>query len=259
MEVESDFENMTINDNLEEEQAQVKDSDDGYIYDILDITVEDVEWIRQFLTPDVPDVMYDVKQPLILKTIHTTPPNEDYVAPATKSILYELLEEFRDEILNVTMVEEGAKLLLSGFMLLVLFFLATIQVIKGIETEKMRKNDNIQQNPHYGRNYDTKEEEEQLAWLPDLEPDFENMTINEYLECKAKMERRLRNVQSKRSPTKYEEADFDSFYRDESNTFNYPYSHDLPPPHPCFLHVQPYLEDCLVSTNVGDDVGTLEA
>nr|GEU31624.1 hypothetical protein [Tanacetum cinerariifolium] len=49
----------------------------------------------------------DVIQPLIPKTIHTTPPNEDYVAPATKSILEELLEEFGDEILNVTMVDEG--------------------------------------------------------------------------------------------------------------------------------------------------------
>ncbi|GKD89917.1 hypothetical protein Tco_1365424, partial [Tanacetum coccineum] len=56
------------------------------------------------------------------------------------------------------------------------------------------------------------------------------------------------------SPTKYEEADFDSFYRDESNTFNYPYSYGLPPLHPCFLHVQPYPEDCLVSTNVSYDV-----
>nr|GEU38962.1 reverse transcriptase domain-containing protein [Tanacetum cinerariifolium] len=43
------------------------------------------------------------------KTLHTTPPNEDYVALATKSILDDLLEEFGDEILNVTMVDEGAK------------------------------------------------------------------------------------------------------------------------------------------------------
>ncbi|GJT27813.1 hypothetical protein Tco_0908088 [Tanacetum coccineum] len=45
----------------------------------------------------------------IPKTLHTTPPNEDYVAPTTKSILDDLLEEFGDEILNVTMVDEGAK------------------------------------------------------------------------------------------------------------------------------------------------------
>ncbi|GKE72373.1 hypothetical protein Tco_1534414 [Tanacetum coccineum] len=50
--------------------------------------------------------MDDVTQPLIPKTIHTTPPDKDYVAPANKSILGELLEEFEDEILNVTMVDE---------------------------------------------------------------------------------------------------------------------------------------------------------
>ncbi|GKE18847.1 hypothetical protein Tco_1426424, partial [Tanacetum coccineum] len=51
----------------------------------------------------------NVIQPLIPKTLHTTPPNEDYVASATKSILDDLLEEFGDEILNVAMVDEGAK------------------------------------------------------------------------------------------------------------------------------------------------------
>ncbi|GJZ52370.1 hypothetical protein Tco_0606885 [Tanacetum coccineum] len=64
--------------------------------------------MRQFLTPNVPDVIDNI-QPLIPKTIHTTPPDEDYVAPATKSILDYLLEEFEDEILNVTMVDEGAE------------------------------------------------------------------------------------------------------------------------------------------------------
>nr|GEU88214.1 hypothetical protein [Tanacetum cinerariifolium] len=53
----------------------------------------------------------------------------------------------------------------------------------------------------------------------EMEPNFENITINEYLEYKSKMERRLRrNVQSKRSPTKYEEAYFDSFHWDEIST-----------------------------------------
>ncbi|GKB69991.1 hypothetical protein Tco_0931403 [Tanacetum coccineum] len=74
-----------------------------------DITAEDVERIRQLFTPNVPDVMVDIIQPLIPKTIHTTPPDEDYVAPATKSILDDLLEEFKDEILNVAMVDEGAE------------------------------------------------------------------------------------------------------------------------------------------------------
>ncbi|GKA31595.1 hypothetical protein Tco_0717900 [Tanacetum coccineum] len=56
----------------------------------------------------VPDVMDDVLQPLILQTIHTTQPDKDYVAPATKTILDELLEEFKDEILNITVVDEEA-------------------------------------------------------------------------------------------------------------------------------------------------------
>ncbi|GJS72668.1 hypothetical protein Tco_0705509 [Tanacetum coccineum] len=50
----------------------------------------------------------EIVQPLIPEPIHTTPPNDDYVAPATKSILDKLLEEFRDETLNVTMVDEEA-------------------------------------------------------------------------------------------------------------------------------------------------------
>ncbi|GJS63309.1 hypothetical protein Tco_0677873 [Tanacetum coccineum] len=45
----------------------------------------------------------EVIQPLIPQPIHLTPPFDDYVAPATKSILDELLE---DKILNVTMVDK---------------------------------------------------------------------------------------------------------------------------------------------------------
>ncbi|GJX47774.1 hypothetical protein Tco_0272964 [Tanacetum coccineum] len=56
----------------------------------------------------VPDAMDDVIQPLIPQVIHTTPPDKDYVAPATKSILDELLEEFGDKILNVTVVDKEA-------------------------------------------------------------------------------------------------------------------------------------------------------
>ncbi|GJW28692.1 hypothetical protein Tco_0045567 [Tanacetum coccineum] len=40
--------------------------------------------------------------------IHTTPPNDDYVAPATKSILEELLEEFGDKILNIATINKEA-------------------------------------------------------------------------------------------------------------------------------------------------------
>ncbi|GJU41253.1 hypothetical protein Tco_1194210 [Tanacetum coccineum] len=49
-----------------------------------------------------------IVQPLIPEPIHTTPPNDDYVAPATKSILDKLLEEFGDEILNVATIDEEA-------------------------------------------------------------------------------------------------------------------------------------------------------
>ncbi|GJU19031.1 hypothetical protein Tco_1146997 [Tanacetum coccineum] len=72
---------------LEKEEAKVEYDDDGDTYNILDITVKDVERIRQFLMPNIPDKMDEVIQPLILQPIHTTPPNDDYVAPATKSIL----------------------------------------------------------------------------------------------------------------------------------------------------------------------------
>ncbi|GJV51957.1 hypothetical protein Tco_1447698 [Tanacetum coccineum] len=88
------------------EEDQEEDGDDGDIFDMWDITVEDVEWIRKFF--NVPDEIDKIVQPLIPEPIHTTPPNDDYVAPATKSILDELLEEFGDEILNVTMVDEEA-------------------------------------------------------------------------------------------------------------------------------------------------------
>ncbi|GJY23825.1 hypothetical protein Tco_0397483 [Tanacetum coccineum] len=91
---------------LEKEEPQVEHGDDRDTYDIWDITVEDVELIRQLLTPNIPDEVDEVIQPLIPQPIHTTPPNDDYVAPATKSILDELLEEFSDKILNVTMVDK---------------------------------------------------------------------------------------------------------------------------------------------------------
>nr|GEX04541.1 hypothetical protein [Tanacetum cinerariifolium] len=84
-------------------EAQVKDDDDGDTYDIWDITIEDVEWIKQSFS--VPDETDEVIQPLISQPIHITSPIDDYVAPATKPILDELLE---DKILNVTMVDKEA-------------------------------------------------------------------------------------------------------------------------------------------------------
>ncbi|GKE80424.1 hypothetical protein Tco_1550424, partial [Tanacetum coccineum] len=91
---------------LKKEEPQAEHGDDRDTYDIWDITVEDVELIRQFLTPNIPDEVDEVIQPLIPQPIHTTPPDKDYVAPATKSILDELLDEFSDEIMNITMVDE---------------------------------------------------------------------------------------------------------------------------------------------------------
>nr|GEV02200.1 hypothetical protein [Tanacetum cinerariifolium] len=88
-----------------------------------------------------------------------------------------------------------------------------------------------------------------------VEPDIENMTLNEYLEYKAAKERKLwDNVRSKRSPTNYDKAAFDSFQRNKSSTFNYPYSHNLPHPRPCSLPVQPNPKNHFVATNVSMDV-----
>ncbi|GJS53308.1 hypothetical protein Tco_0626670 [Tanacetum coccineum] len=88
-----------------------------------------------------------------------------------------------------------------------------------------------------------------------MEPDTENMTISEYLEYKVAKERRLwDDVRSRRSPTKYKEADVDSYHQNKSKTFSYPYSHNLTPPHPYFLPVQPYPKNYFVSTNESNNV-----
>ncbi|GJX59590.1 hypothetical protein Tco_0290980 [Tanacetum coccineum] len=52
------------------------------------------------------DVMDDVIQPSIPQTIHTTPSDDSYDSPATDPILDELLEEFGDELLNITVDNE---------------------------------------------------------------------------------------------------------------------------------------------------------
>ncbi|GJT56741.1 hypothetical protein Tco_0991795 [Tanacetum coccineum] len=88
-----------------------------------------------------------------------------------------------------------------------------------------------------------------------MKPHIKNMTINEYLEYEAAKKRKLwDNVRSKRSPTNYDEADFNSFHRNKSSTFNYPYSNNLPPPHPYSLPVQTYPKNYLVSANISNDV-----
>ncbi|GJT12031.1 hypothetical protein Tco_0859073 [Tanacetum coccineum] len=68
--------------------------------------------------------------------------------------------------------------------------------------------------------------------IMEMEPDIENMTLNEYLEYEKEKERRLRrNVRSKRN--KY---------------------HGLPPLHPCFQSAQPYTEDGSVSSDKSNEV-----
>ncbi|GKC58354.1 hypothetical protein Tco_1085952 [Tanacetum coccineum] len=91
---------------LEKEEARVEDDDDGDTYDIWDITVKDVERTMQIF--NVHDETDEAIQPLIPQPIHTTPLNDDYVAPTTKSILDGLLEEFGDEIVNATIDYEEA-------------------------------------------------------------------------------------------------------------------------------------------------------
>ncbi|GJX84708.1 hypothetical protein Tco_0335482, partial [Tanacetum coccineum] len=70
--------------------------------------VQDSIWEQDDDSEEYQEEDDKIVQPLILEPIHTTPPNDDYVAPATKLILDELLEEFGDEILNVATIDEEA-------------------------------------------------------------------------------------------------------------------------------------------------------
>ncbi|GKB02709.1 hypothetical protein Tco_0830798, partial [Tanacetum coccineum] len=54
----------------------------------------------------------------------------------------------------------------------------------------------------------------------EMEPDIENMTMNEYLEYEAAKERQLwDDVRSRRSPTNYNEANVDSFHQNKNDLF----------------------------------------
>ncbi|GJT81840.1 hypothetical protein Tco_1056182 [Tanacetum coccineum] len=137
------------------EEDQEEDGDDGDTFDMWDITVEDVERIKKLF--NVPDEIDEIVQPLILEPIHTTPPNDDYVAPATKSILDDLWRRIKSEISNVNMVNElcgyilwkpsrdftrplGPPRGLKGlFMLLVLVFLAVIQMLPVMKDVALRR------------------------------------------------------------------------------------------------------------------------
>ncbi|GKF08484.1 hypothetical protein Tco_0042708 [Tanacetum coccineum] len=78
----------------------------------------------------------------------------------------------------------------------------------------------------------------------EMEPDIENMTLNEYLEYEAEKERRLwDNLRSKSSPTRYERADFNSSHCDGSISLDFPHYYEdafidkyyaLPSLLPCF-------------------------
>ncbi|GJV29310.1 hypothetical protein Tco_1385758 [Tanacetum coccineum] len=57
----------------------------------------------------------------------------------------------------------------------------------------------------------------------EVEPDIENMTLEEYLKYESEKERRLwKSVRSKGSPIRYEGTNFDSFHREKSQSLEYP-------------------------------------
>ncbi|GJY47564.1 hypothetical protein Tco_0436627 [Tanacetum coccineum] len=114
--------------------------DEGDMNNGCNIMVDDVERLRKILTPSIhtlpnlePIVQpymplrlvcnkakvvrekekdYDIPlqdhimQPLTPQTVHIAPPDDDYVAPATNTILNKLLNEFREEFADNTRVSE---------------------------------------------------------------------------------------------------------------------------------------------------------
>ncbi|GJS65926.1 hypothetical protein Tco_0680490 [Tanacetum coccineum] len=82
---------------VKQEEAKVEDCDEVDIYDIWDITVEDVERLRLLLTP----------------VVHNLPEPNPVVQPYVPLIPFPdevnvLLEEFGDDILNITLANEKA-------------------------------------------------------------------------------------------------------------------------------------------------------
>ncbi|GKE12710.1 hypothetical protein Tco_1416261, partial [Tanacetum coccineum] len=133
MEMEPDIENMTMNEYLEYEAEKERRLWDGVRsrrsptnYNEADVDsfyqnkkvenmkrmghdiVSDSIWEHDDDSEEDQEEDDEIVQPLIPEPIHTTPPNDDYVAPATKSILDELLEEFGDENLNVATIDKEA-------------------------------------------------------------------------------------------------------------------------------------------------------
>ncbi|GJS37968.1 retrovirus-related pol polyprotein from transposon TNT 1-94 [Tanacetum coccineum] len=90
VEMEPDIKNMTMNEYLEYEATNERQ-----LWDDVRSRRSPTNYNGRMLT-------------LFTRIRNPTPPNDDYVASATKSILDKLLEEFRDEILNVTIVDDEA-------------------------------------------------------------------------------------------------------------------------------------------------------
>ncbi|GJX72874.1 hypothetical protein Tco_0311469 [Tanacetum coccineum] len=98
----------------------------------------------------------------------------------------------------------------------------------------------------------------------EMEPNIENMTLNEYLEYEAEKERRLwDNVLSKSSPTRYERADFNSSHYDKSISLDFLHYYEdvfinkyyaLPPLLPCFRPSKPHNERGYESPNTNNEV-----
>nr|GEU62741.1 hypothetical protein [Tanacetum cinerariifolium] len=92
---------------VKQEEAKVEDCDKRDIYDIWDVTIEDVERIRLLLTPAVHTLLeFDPVVQLYVPLI----PFPDEVKVVRQE---ELLEEFGDEILNITVVDEEADINLT--------------------------------------------------------------------------------------------------------------------------------------------------
>ncbi|GJW57726.1 hypothetical protein Tco_0104457 [Tanacetum coccineum] len=99
--------------------------------------------------------------------------------------------------------------------------------------------------------------------IMEMEPDIENMTLNEYLEYEAKKERRSwRNARSKSSLTRYEGADINSSHHDKSITLDFPHYYEdsfidkcnaLTPLLPCFRPFQPHNERGYQSPNMSNE------
>ncbi|GJW93672.1 hypothetical protein Tco_0173344 [Tanacetum coccineum] len=91
--MEPDIENMMLDEYREYETEKERRLWDNYLEEDQEDDGDDRDTFDMTFTPLIPT------------TLHTTPPNEFYVAPATKPILDKLLEE---NILNVVMVDEEA-------------------------------------------------------------------------------------------------------------------------------------------------------